>query len=80
MYPKFIGYQCSLCKKTFSIDDFVYICPIDRGNLNVNLDYKAINNRLITKRNIMVRMKDLYGDIYRSSRLMILVGLALLFV
>jgi threonine synthase len=43
MVPKFIGYQCSLCKASFSVDEVTYTCPIDCGNLNVTLDYQSIS-------------------------------------
>jgi threonine synthase len=43
MVPKFIGYQCSLCKASFSVDEVTYTCPIDCGNLNVILDYQSIS-------------------------------------
>jgi threonine synthase len=43
MVPKFIGYQCSLCKASFSVDEVTYTCPIDGGNLNVILDYQSIS-------------------------------------
>ncbi|NMC12443.1 MAG: pyridoxal-phosphate dependent enzyme, partial [Chloroflexi bacterium] len=40
---KFIGYQCSLCKKEYLPDQVTYTCPEDGGNLDVVLDYSAIN-------------------------------------
>jgi threonine synthase len=41
---KFIGYQCSLCNKTYSPGEVTYTCPEDGGNLNVILDYESIKN------------------------------------
>lgn len=38
------GYQCSLCKKTYSVDEVTYVCPLDGGNLDVLLDYDRIRN------------------------------------
>jgi threonine synthase len=49
MYYKFIGYQCSMCNKSYSIDEVTYTCPIDGGNLYVILDYEAIGNQLQPK-------------------------------
>ena len=43
MAQKFIGYQCSLCGKTYSPDEVTYTCPVDGGNLDVILDYDRIN-------------------------------------
>jgi threonine synthase len=43
MVPKFFGYQCSLCKTSFSVEEVTYTCPIDGGNLNVILDYQSIS-------------------------------------
>ncbi len=40
---KFIGYQCSLCGKTYNPDEVTYTCPVDGGNLDVILDYDQIN-------------------------------------
>ncbi|KPL07847.1 threonine synthase [bacterium SM23_57] len=41
----FIGYQCSLCSKTFGVEEVTYTCPIDGGNLDVLLDYDAIKRQ-----------------------------------
>lgn len=41
---KYIGYQCSICKKTYSPDEVTYTCPVDGGNLDVILDYNALKN------------------------------------
>jgi threonine synthase len=43
MVQKFIGYQCSLCGKTYSPGELTYTCPADGGNLDVILDYDRIN-------------------------------------
>ncbi len=43
MAQKFIGYQCSLCGKTYSPGEVTYTCPVDGGNLDVMLDYDRIN-------------------------------------
>ncbi len=43
MEQKFIGYQCSLCGKTYSPGEITYTCPVDGGNLDVILDYDRIN-------------------------------------
>ena len=43
MTQKFIGYQCSLCGKTYSPGEVTYTCPVDGGNLDVILDYDRIN-------------------------------------
>ena len=43
---KFIGYQCSICGKTFDADYSGYICDADGGNLNVLIDTKRIRSSL----------------------------------
>ena len=43
--PKFIGYQCSLCKQQYSATEVMYTCPKDGGNLDVVLDYDSIKNK-----------------------------------
>lgn len=43
MAQKFVGYQCSLCGKTYSPDEVTYTCPVEGGNLDVLLDYDQIN-------------------------------------
>jgi threonine synthase len=43
MAQKFIGYQCSLCGKTYSPGEITYTCPVDGGNLDVILNYDLIN-------------------------------------
>ena len=42
MAKKFIGYQCSLCGKSYSTEEVTYTCPLDGGNLDVILDYEHI--------------------------------------
>ena len=41
----FLGYQCSLCEKKYAPEEVTYTCPDDGGNLNVLLDYEAINEK-----------------------------------
>jgi threonine synthase len=41
----FIGYTCSLCGKEYLPGEVEYTCPIDGGNLDVNLDYAAIKRK-----------------------------------
>ena len=43
MAQKFVGYQCSICGKTYSPDEVTYKCTVDGGNLDVILDYDRIN-------------------------------------
>jgi threonine synthase len=38
----FIGYQCSICKEIFDLDQVQYVCPRDSGNLDVVLDYASL--------------------------------------
>lgn len=45
MQSYFSGYQCSLCGKTFSPGEVTYTCPLDGGNLDVILDYQAIQSK-----------------------------------
>lgn len=42
MTNKFVGYQCSLCGKSYAPDEVTYVCPDDGGNLDVVLDYDGI--------------------------------------
>jgi threonine synthase len=42
MMKKFIGYQCSICKEIYDIDQVQYVCPLDSGNLDVVLDYASL--------------------------------------
>jgi threonine synthase len=39
----FLGYSCSLCKAEYGPDQLSYTCPEDGSNLDVLLDYEAIN-------------------------------------
>lgn len=43
--PPFLGYTCSLCGAQYAPDQVTYVCPHhgDFGNLDVALDYAAIN-------------------------------------
>lgn len=52
MQPKFIGYKCSLCYRSYSPDEISYTCPVDGGNLDVILDYPYINKHF-SKKNII---------------------------
>ncbi len=38
----FVGYCCSLCRATYGPAEVAYVCPKDGGNLDVVLDYAAI--------------------------------------
>ncbi|MBC8506874.1 MAG: threonine synthase [Anaerolineales bacterium] len=40
---KFTGYRCSVCNEIYGPDEVTYTCPADGGNLDVLLDYDAIN-------------------------------------
>ncbi|MCL4825700.1 MAG: threonine synthase, partial [Anaerolineales bacterium] len=42
---KFVGYRCSLCGQEYLPGQVTYACPRDGGNLNVELDYKAIQKK-----------------------------------
>jgi threonine synthase len=42
MMNKITGYKCSLCGEEYDLDEVQYTCPKDGGNLNVLLDYPAI--------------------------------------
>ena len=39
---KFVGYRCSLCNSEYLPGQVTYTCPKDGGNLDVVLDYEAI--------------------------------------
>ena len=39
---KVLEYQCSICGKSYSLDEVEYVCPADGGNLDVVLDYETI--------------------------------------
>ncbi|MFH2038132.1 MAG: pyridoxal-phosphate dependent enzyme [Chloroflexota bacterium] len=42
---KFIGYKCSLCETEYLPGQVTYTCPLDGGNLDVILDYNALNKK-----------------------------------
>jgi len=42
---KFIGYRCSLCGKEYIPGQVTYTCPNDGGNLDIVLDYVAIQKK-----------------------------------
>jgi threonine synthase len=42
---KFTGYRCSLCGTEYSQDQVSYTCPKEGGNLDVVLDYEAIQKK-----------------------------------
>jgi threonine synthase len=42
MNNKFVGYICSVCGSQYDPDQITYTCPKDGGNLDVVLDYAAI--------------------------------------
>ena len=46
MRDRFLGYQCSLCKTTYTSTEVVYTCPIDGGNLDVILDHELIKKEI----------------------------------
>ena len=52
MNQSFTGYRCSLCNAQYLPDQVQYTCPKDGGNLDVILDYQAIN-RLTSPQEIM---------------------------
>jgi len=43
---KLIGYQCSRCGETYTLDEVTYLCPSDGGVLDVVLDIESINNNV----------------------------------
>lgn len=43
---KFSGYRCSLCASQYSPGEVIYTCPRDGGNLDVLLDYSAIQSEV----------------------------------
>jgi threonine synthase len=49
---KFTGYRCSLCNAQYLPEQVQYTCPKDGGNLDVILDYQAIN-RVTSPQKIM---------------------------
>ncbi|MHC1739989.1 MAG: threonine synthase [Anaerolineaceae bacterium] len=42
---QYIGYRCSICNKEFLPASIMYTCPNCGGNLDVELDYKAIQTK-----------------------------------
>lgn len=42
---EFVGYRCSLCKTEYTPEAVTYTCPQDGGNLDVILDYAAIQQK-----------------------------------
>jgi len=46
MMPRFSAYRCSLCDRQYSPGEATYTCPTDGGNLDVILDYAALNRNL----------------------------------
>jgi threonine synthase len=40
------GYHCSLCGKTYALDEVMYNCPADGGNLEVDINYKYIRKHV----------------------------------
>ncbi len=42
---KFVGYRCSLCNTEYLPGQVTYTCPRDGGNLDVVLDYDAIQQK-----------------------------------
>ncbi|NPV56655.1 MAG: threonine synthase [Anaerolineae bacterium] len=42
---EFVGYRCSLCQKEYLPGEVTYTCPADGGNLDVVLDYPAIQKK-----------------------------------
>ncbi len=42
---EFVGYRCSLCNTEYTPGEVTYTCPRDGGNLDVILDYAAIQQK-----------------------------------
>ncbi len=42
---KFTGYRCSVCGAEYGPDEVTYTCPADGGNLDVLLDYTALQGK-----------------------------------
>ena len=51
MNPKFVGYQCSLCKTKYAYNEVTYTCPRDGGNLDIILDYESLRKESPNKLN-----------------------------
>jgi len=45
MNSKFIGYRCSICNADYAPGEVTYTCPKDGGNLDVILDYEALQKK-----------------------------------
>lgn len=41
----FKGYTCSICGREYSQHEVEYVCPLDGGNLSIELDYEAIREK-----------------------------------
>ncbi len=50
MKHKFSHYICSVCGTEYGPEEVTYTCPADGGNLNVILDYAAINAHYTAKK------------------------------
>ncbi len=44
-FQKFTGYRCSICGREYLPGQVTYTCPDDAGNLDVVLDYQAIQDK-----------------------------------
>ena len=42
---QYIGYRCSICDKEYLPSSIMYTCPTCGGNLDIELDYKAISGK-----------------------------------
>lgn len=42
MRQAFAGFQCSLCQSSYSLDEVMYVCPKDGGNLDLILEKSAV--------------------------------------
>jgi threonine synthase len=42
LMKNFIGFQCSICKENYDVDEVQYVCPVDSGNLDVVMDYATL--------------------------------------
>jgi threonine synthase len=47
MTDRFLGYRCSLCGTDYSPGEVTYTCPKDGGNLDVLLDYPALQKDVL---------------------------------
>ncbi len=46
MKEKFVGYECSICEKTYAPGEVTYVCPKDGGNLSIVLDTAGIRQQI----------------------------------